>query len=305
MAKSLFPPSTAAALAANTQAGIAAGVAPGSVPISSSVASAPQTLLYQRITVGAGQRYPVVVSGNLVYCEGIVMSGSALVANGAFSNVSIKPDTANALVYLLEPKRRICFPEQFASLEIYNANTVDIIVYLWAGSGEVQADFAPRIVTAGAEYTNLGGAVAYAANDVVTPMMNFVNGASPFNQRGVITDAYLFMESVNAGADMSLWLFADSAIGVVGAGPRTPFLFPAASMAVNDPDFIGIIRVPAFVTGGAGSTGKICAVSGLGVQVFGQGILNGTIYGCLVANAAYTPVALERYSVNLTVSWNR
>jgi hypothetical protein len=76
-------------------------------------------------------------------------------------------------------------------------------------------------------------------------------------------------------------------------------------MAVNDPDFIGIIRFPAFVTGGAGSTGKICAVSGLGVQVFGQGILNGTIYGCLVANAAYTPVALERYSVNLTVSWNR
>lgn len=290
-------------------------VAPGSLlpaPGSPATAAAqqsneqPRTLLYQKIIVAANSTLPVVASGNYVYVEAVVYDTFASYNFGyAATAPTIKPDTSQATVSVTEASREIGFAVPFTKLQITNPNLFGAVVLtLWIGYGSVRRDTLRSVkdFAVGGLFTN----IAYAANKTVGagPLV-YPEVCSPINQRARIKKATMAIDgsAVTTNADFTLWLT-----------PEVPLASTNNStfqLSQNFPNGFGYtlptqIRFPSFVTGGAGSNGAICELSGLDIEVFSKYSSNYgfdylfTLFGILVCNGAWTPGATGALRTYLT-----
>lgn len=272
---------------------------------------APQTLFFQKITVGPGQTYPVVISGNYCYVEGVMWNTTELSQSAINDSIlTVKPDTTGAVSRLIASKREIQFPENFSNLQFTNSSAfATAVIWAWVGSGRVRSDAPTRRVNSSFSAFNTSGAVAYAVGDVVGNSPQPIQGiCSPYNQRARIKSLTVQKTSATtANANFTLWLF--SAKGTGSCVDNAAFAIGATPAGINPYEYLGQIQIPAFVTGGAGSTVAICSLAGLDVEIFttptdANGYAAGTIYGVLTANAAYVPTNGELFTFTLTAEWS-
>lgn len=285
---------TAAAIAATSRAlpsiqspAPAAGAAVG-----------PQSFFYQTITIPSGARYPVQVKGNYVYVEGLTFDTTQL--SSVLTGLSLRTDTGNTPVAILEPYREIFFPQEFGFVELYNSTSYTVYLTLFAGFGAARRDFGPRFINSNQAISQFaGGAFAAKDNLTGTPVV-FTAAANPNTQRARIVKASIVKDQVTTtGADFTLWLFTKT----FNQAENAPFSFLPAGLSTWD--YLAQIRFPSFTVGGAG-TSAVCDVADLGISIYAaprdpNGYANFTIYGALVTNATYTPAAAETYFVNLTL----
>lgn len=266
-------------------------------PIDNTRQIGPQSLAFQQIVVPAGAIYPLVIKGNYIYVEGIA-STTDTPANGT---VTIKADTQQYPVPIFEGNRAIRFTQPFNSIELNNtANTGSVIVYFWIGFGDVRRDTSNEKYRTFSSLTSAAGAV-YAANKVVgANPVTFTFAVSGFTSSANITKATLIKSTnATANANFSLFLFGAKPTAVADNANFT-FLPAGVSNAV---DYLGVIQFSSFVAGAAGSN-SVCDVAGFSIAMSSPGLdlssnPNGTIYGILVANAAYTAAAGEVFSIKL------
>lgn len=257
----------------------------------------PQSLAFQQIVIPAGAIYPLVIKGNYIYVEGIG-STTDTPANGT---VTIKADTQQYPVPIFEGNRAIRFTQPFNNVELNNtANTSPVIVYFWIGFGDVRRDTSSEKYRTFSTLTSAAGAT-YAANKVVgANPVTFTFAVSGFTSSANITKATLIKSTATTtNANFSLYLFGAKPSAVADNANFT-FLPAGVSNAV---DYLGVIQFPFFVAGAAGSN-SVCDVAGFEIAMSSPGLdlssnPNGTVYGILVANAAYTSVAGETFSLKL------
>jgi hypothetical protein len=302
------PIQTLGNIATNQAANVALGVAPNSVPPSLISGNQNQTLFFQRVTVPPNSTYPVVVSGNYLYVEGIAFDTTDLsYFNTADELLTVKPDTIDAKTRLISSKRAITFPKFFNNLQFENTSTIAVVVSCWIGSGDIRADYDGYLINS--SFTNYltGPGVPYAIGQNVGFGNSVLEGCcSKYNQRATLKHILVTKSSpVVANADFSLWLFATNTNSTFPID-KSAFNFGAAYYPAKS--YLGQIRLNPFVTGGAGSTWAACDVADINVSLYSKvtdlrtyGL--GTIYGTVVANAPYVPSADESMTVNLTLEW--
>lgn len=266
-------------------------------PVDTNQQIGPQSLAFQRITVAAGAIYPLVIKGNYVYIEGIT-SVSDTPANAP---VYLKADTQQYPVPLFEGNRAIRFTQPFNNVQLDNTgNTVDVAIYFWIGFGDVRRDNTSDKYRTFSSLTSVAGAT-YAANNVIgANPVTFTFAVNGFNSSANITKATL-VKSTNAtaNANFSLFLFG---VKPTAVADNANFTFLPAGVA-NAVDYLGVIQFSAFVAGAAGSN-SVCDVAGFSIAMTSPGLdlssnPSGTVYGILVANAAYTAAAGEVFSIKL------
>lgn len=287
---------TSAQLATNTATGGVLGVSAASIaPAPSSVIvspTAPKSLLYQRVIVPAGQIYPFVVTGNYVYVEGLAFNSTA--ADAVPWTPILRTNTNVAGVPLTQSYRSILFPEIFSNVQIDNTGaTADLVLTVWIGFGEVRRDAVQNFWSYGAVTATVG---AYAANQIVGGQFIFAGAVSPLSQWSMLTKVRFYKTTATvANSDMTLFLFSGSGT----FADKTAFAYTPTT-----PVYLAAINLPAWKTGGAGSTAAYGEVSDLQVSLRGlpldpNGNRDGTLYGILVANAAYVGTAGEQIGVTL------
>lgn len=314
MARQNFGNSIAEVMQRQSVAGASLGVAPGSQalrPSAFETGEPPRTLLFQKIIVPAGATIPAVIRGNYVYVESVVYDTFVIGNTGySFTTPTIKPDTGQATVQLLEPQREILFPVAFNNLQISNPNpSIPVVISLWIGFGQIRRDTSRRMKEAGAGVI-LSNHV-YAANRVIgtNPIVIQEFGSSS-NQRARIKRAtcVILMTAgavTTTGADFSLWLHnranpaaVDDSVFQIGQNFTGGVLYTAPTQ----------IRFPSFVTGGAGSDAAICDIADIDIEVstsyaetFGGISYSFPLFGIFATNAAYTPTGTGTVSVRLTI----
>ena len=268
---------------------------------------APKNLLFQRIRVGAGQRYPVVVSGNYCYVEGISFDTTNLAQQTINDGViTVKPDTIGAQARLITDHREIQFPETFSLLEFFNSGTVTVFIFCWVGVGRIRSDSPSRVVNCSSSLLTNGGG-AYTIGDCVCSGPFYLGAAcSPYNQRGKLRTVTVQKNQTTTDAVFELWLFARQGTG--STTDNSPFVL-GTTPAYFPYDYLGTVALPAFVTGGAGSTLSFCFVSGIDLDIWSAptdagGYADGTIFGQIVARAAYNPGVSENIVVSACVEWD-
>lgn len=268
--------------------------------IPTDAAIGPQTMFYQTIALTYGQKYPVQIKGDYVYIEGITFDLAAGSPIGSiFGNLSIKADTNQTPVVVGEPYREIRFPEKFNVLEFsanYGVGTV--FVTFFAGFGAIRRDYEPRFINSNQGWIEPGVGGIAGINQAFSPNITLQACTNPATQRGRITKATFIRESTTCG-DLTLFLFSKNFSQTQGAN----FTFLPTGLASWE--YLGQIRFPTFVAGGAGSS-CVCDVADLNIDIFSNardpnGYANGTIYGCLVANAAIPFVPVANNWLNLTI----
>jgi hypothetical protein len=264
--------------------------------------TAPQTLLQQKVFVGAGRRYGVAVSGNYLYVDGITYGTSDLSNVGVLNVVTVKPNTAGATADVIYPKRGIQFPENFTVLEFYNPSAYDVFLNVSVGAGKITTEQPRKFHTCNTSFNSgvVGVGVAYAVGESVGQSNQAFNACSPTSQRAVLRSLVCTKQTATlTNADFTLWLFSDSL--TVTPANKAPFVFLSGA---NDYEFLGVVRFPSFATGGAGSTYAYSAVAGLDIDLECVGSANsqGTIYSVLTANAAYVQ-ANEVFNITARVEW--
>lgn len=266
-------------------------------PVETNQQIGPQSLAFQQIVIPAGAIYPLVIKGNYIYVEGIG-STTDTPANGT---VTIKADTQQYPVPIFEGNRSIRFTQPFNNIELNNtANTVPVVVYFWIGFGDVRRDTSGDKYRTYSSLTSVAGAV-YATNKTVgANPVTFTFAVSGFTQSANITKATLVKSTANVtNANFSLFLFG---VQPTAVADNSNFTFLPAGVT-NAVDYLGVIQFPAFVAGAAGSN-SVCDVAGFEIAMSSPGLdlssnPNGTVYGILVANAAYTAAAGEVFSIKL------
>lgn len=266
-------------------------------PVDTTQQIGPQSLAFQRITVPAGAIFPLVIKGNYVYVEGLT-SVSDTPANAP---LYLKADTQQYPVPLFEGNRAIRFTQPFSNVQLDNTgNTVDVAIYFWIGFGDVRRDSTSDKYRTFSTLTSVAGAT-YAANKVVgANPVTFTFAVNGFTSSANITKATL-VKSTNAtaNANFSLFLFGVKPTAVADNANFT-FLPTGVTNAV---DYLGVIQFSSFVAGAAGSN-SVCDVAGFSIAMTSPGLdlssnPSGTVYGILVANAAYTAAAGEVFSIKL------
>lgn len=262
----------------------------------------PQTLFFQSVRVPAGKIYPVVIRGNYVYVEGIFFTYPDMQR----FPVTIRPDTAQSAIPLTEPFREIRFPEPFATLQIDNTrNTLnDVTISLWVGFGQVRRDAAQRITATTTGFTvAVGGAMA--ANQCVgAGPLKFSSPipVNPMTQVSTLTKALLTKTTgTTLNADFTLYFFEYE---------PTAYAHGANfDLATFSPSYlVGQIRFPSFYAGSGANRG-ICDLSGISVDLTTRQDVSppttddpdGTLFGVLVTNAAYTCGSPENFGLKLVL----
>jgi hypothetical protein len=303
MARQDFGNSIAEVMQRQSVAGASLGIAPGSQalrPSAFETGEPPRTLLFQKIIVPAGATIPAVIRGNYVYVESVVYDTYATYNIGYASTApTIKPDTGQATVQLLEPRREIQFPVAFNNLQIANPNpNFAVVVSLWIGFGQIRRDTSRRMKDYGVGVILSNH--AYAANRVIgsNPLV-FQEVTSSSNQRARIKKASCVIDMagagvVTAGADISLWLHNRAMPAAVDDSVFQLSQNFTGGVAYTHPTQI---RFPSFVTGGAGSDAAICDIADIDIEIASAykesyGIeYFFSMFGLVVNNTAYTPGA--------------
>lgn len=260
----------------------------------------------------------LAIQGDYVYIQSATrnpMSPDGTgIGNGTGSvvpSVVAMRDNNNNLVTIDAVGKGYIFPSPFEYIEFISSNDITFIVMI--GYGRVNNDSGIRtsvglseeIFTAIVRPANV---TPYAANqnvnDVSGVVIEFPNCARfPFGN-GIITRAKIFKVSPNlVNADFTLFLMPTA--GSAGGADQSTY-----NLSVNQRGLQGIIRFPTFITAGAGSTSSVCEIDGIAVPFRSQSASNptppnlaggGSLFGNLVANGAYVPIASEQIFISLFV----
>ena len=281
-----------------------------SPPAATGAALGPQTLFFQRIFVPANSTYPIQSRGNYLYIEGIVYKTANLQSIGWSQDCTIRTDTGNSPVPLIEAWREVTFPEPYNFLEIKNPYACEIVVSLWFGFGQVRRDRGRRIISALAQPDAIFPATVYAANKLVSAgPLRFNFTGSPQTQRARIRKAIMASENYagTTNADFTLFLAKNYASPAYANADN----FALGTFTGGSNNYVGQIRFPSFVTGAAGDTMKICELAELDVEISTQytnsaftPTPNFQLVGALVANAAYSAPAFEQLSIQLEIEYD-
>ena len=267
----------------------------------------PQSLYSQTITLTAGQKYPVMIRGDFIYIEGIVVDSSNL-ADRPY--ITLTTDTENTPLNVFETERAYRYPDPFNYVEFFNQGTYTVYITFFAGFGEARRDYGRRLYNTAGGNGNTTSFVPFAAGQLICngPII-FPAATSPNTQRAKLTKITCCKSlPITANADFTLFLFTKAFNNTATAAAFQ--FFPLAGVSRLTPaDYVTQIRFPTFITAAAGSPDAVCDVSGLSIDIYSNardpnGFGAGTIYGALVANAAYSPTSAEIYTITMTLEFD-
>lgn len=254
---------------------------------------------------GVPQRLPI--AGDYLYVQQSTVALMAADGVGSTVLVLATDDKGNTIVLDLVGKGWV-FPVAFEFVSI--TSTVAATVTIIAGFGRVQNDAAVRYTvglgdTAVAFFNRPANVTPYAANQNVSDgatVIEFPRMARYPNGAGIVTKARIVKNSTTV-------LNANFTLFLQQASPGVKADQSAYALLGADQNFgSGVINFPNFVTGGAGSDSALCEVAGISVPFkcstasapqppnLGGG---GSLFGLLVANAAYVPGNGEGFRIEL------
>lgn len=259
------------------------------------------------LVLAAGVPQRLAIAGDYIYVQ--QASTALMSADGVGSTVQIiaVDDKGNTIILDLVGKGWI-FPVAFEYISLQS--TVGTIVTVIAGFGRVQNDASVRYTvglgdTAVQTFARPANATPYAANQIVSDgvtILEFPRMARFPNGTGIITKARVVKNSTTV-------LNANFTLFLQQASPGVKADQSAYAMLGADQNFgSGVINFPSFVSGGAGSDSALCEVAGISVPFkcsaasalqapnLGGG---GSLFGLLVANAAYVPGNGENFRIEL------
>jgi len=271
------------------------------------------------INLAPGQSLPIAIFGDFLYIEKITGNGGAAVGTVDFSQFLLLPingapwltatDNNTATVAIDEIGRSFVFPRPFDTLFFTNAHptfTVQIACYVGAGrltlEGRIQQVANPTTNVEG-RITRPANANPYAANqsvsDAAGSVFRFLGINRQLGGSGVITKATLMLRGTAAiaNADFSMFLYSVTPTPIADQAA-----FPMLSIDLSGL-FVGMIRFPTFITGGAGSDSAICVLDGIRVP-YKTAANSSSLFGRLMANAAYVPSASEIIDCDLCCVWD-
>jgi hypothetical protein len=256
----------------------------------------------------AGGATTINAAGDFLFIRSLSAASFATVGTGsALLALRIKPDNSPALI-LDRPGQYYRFPRSFSSVEISNpAGNLSLAVEIFFGFGNYEEPREHRVAPFFAErtITRPANTTAYAANQYVGTMpdlggkgMVFQNVFRVGSRLSRITRAMIRKGSAQLGnAAFSLWLFQTVTSPFAAGTDQTTFAMTTA----NDNPAMGRISFPSFATGGAGSDMAICDLAGIDVPLRQLDGNSGetSIFGILVADAAYVPTSGEYLTISL------
>lgn len=253
---------------------------------------------YKVNVVPANSAYVVNVAGDYFFLLNAVNSnGESLNA----SEVAIKDNNGNVMP-LDQIQKGYYFGRRFEYIQILNAGGLPLTIQYYVGVGRIEQQSSDMRVSpiadwVAASFQRPNDVLAYAANQILSttaagdPLV-FTPIGSYTGNGGQIVKAKLRINNTLtvANSNFTLWLF--------NADPGNfadKATFAPASVDIDA--LQGIINFPAQVTGGAGSTATVCTVDA--VQIRYRTLTNRTLWGLLVAQAAYVPAANSNIRVEL------
>lgn len=304
-------PSLQAQLASLKAQALSVGVV-RAIPLPDPSAASPKQLAYVVVTVPAGSKFPVNISGDYVNLDTIRTSGG-----GPFSGtLNLIPDSGVSLPFNVGGIGQV-IPEPFKFVTLQNLSIDSVTLQFWIGFGRVNNQAflgtpsspvitAASLIRSRASMNRPAGALVYAANQVITGgAYSFVslNITRAGSKSAILVGATLWKNStVTAAANFRLYLFDGNNAGLV---PSVADGAPWTLTNVAEPYFLGVIDFPAFITGGAGSDSALCDIANLELPLdFSSDLpypLTQSITGVLVALDAYAAAALEQFALTLRV----
>lgn len=141
---------------------------------------------------------------------------------------------------------------------------------------------------------------AYAAGDIIADsttvptMLKFANASQAQLGNGYITKVRLSTNQSANVANFRLWLFeADAPAALAADNTLLKILY------ADGPKRAGYVDIPALATEGAGSDAAYSVVSNLKLPYTTD--MTKTLYGILQTKAVFTPAALQKFFIELTV----
>jgi hypothetical protein len=220
--------------------------------------------------------------------------------------LSAQADTINTNVILRYAKQGTKWPRAFNSLRIQNGTGQALVIKAWVGFGEIVTQFqadGPSAVGAVLRRGSQSFAIAiddtpYAVNDIVNSAaankIDFTGIFSTPNHiaSGNIVGAQIIKTGAGTtNASFRLFLFQTTTILPPTYNDHAPFAMAFAS------DLVGVIDFPSFVSGGAGSDSALCNVADISIPFLGGA--TDSVYGVLVALAAYNPDIGQQFKISL------
>lgn len=262
--------------------------------------------------------FPISIQGDYLFIQNtdfplIQGVGAGPNLSGAF--VTVKDSNGNVF-QLDQAGKGYIFPQPFESVALTMAPgaVAQLRIQVYVGFGRVQDDSGVRAavgvgrIASQAVMVRPANVTPYAAGQVVSDAITFTlnNVARMPLASAIITKVIVAKSSANlVNANFSLWLFQESAFPTAQAD-QSAFVLNNVNMNF----LMGKIDLPAFITGGAGSSAAICEIDGIAVpftcdnfQLAGIPALDfavgGSLSFLLVANGAYVPTASEIFGITL------
>lgn len=271
------------------------------IPSAPNVSDATGTRQFQRIVLpvpsGASQNLPY--PGTTVFVELL----RTPYQGGASAEYVAEAQPDNGPKFPLYEGAKIRFDTPFNNLQIRNLNGGAAYFVLWIGFG----DFAhPALSTPRTFEFSANGAgivnAAHAAGNIVT-VGTIDPPPAPYTSARLVR--FRMEKTTTTAAALRAFIFSGTISAALGAN------IPFTLLDADGQRLQGIVDLPAFITGGAGSTLSVCEVSGIAIPLSNyyadnnfssfDPLAGGQFTVVVVATSAYTPGAAESCRIRSTL----
>lgn len=294
-------PAPLSVLPAAPTASVVPAASIGFVPSAPNVSDATGTKQFQRLPfpIASGGSQSIPIPGSTVFVELLRTPFQGGASAEYFAEA--KPDNGPAFPLYEGAKYR--FDTPFNNLQIRNLNGGDAYFVLWIGFG----DFAHPVVSSprSYEFSANGAAIANAAHAAGNIVTVGTIDAPPYPYTSARLARFRMEKTTTTAAALRAFIFSGTISAALGS--NIPF-------TLLDGDGVrlqGIVDLPAFITGGAGSTLSVCEVSGIAIPLSNyyadnnfssfDPLSGGQFTVVIVATSAYTPGAAENCRIRSTL----
>lgn len=211
------------------------------------------------LSLASGGSQVLSITGNYIFVE-FVRTPNLGTAQPEYL-VTIKPDTSSVAIPVSVEGQEFKFPSDYTQLQITNPNGGDCALIIWVGYGEVSFPFKYQSRNYEAAGNGAGIAAAlHAVNNIVT-VATISPPVFPFTSLVLSRFRLVKNSTTTAGASFLAYIFNGTPSAPLGSNIAFQLKYADRQLLA------GIIALPSFITGGAGSDMTVCDVSGIAIPI--------------------------------------
>jgi hypothetical protein len=238
------------------------------------------------LVLASGASFALSISGNYVFVE-FIRTPNQGTAQPEYL-VNMKPDSSSVTIPLSVEGQEFRFETDYNQLQFQNLNGGDCALVVWVGYGSVSFPF--KYESRNYEAAATGAAIAAAVHPINNIVTTTAISPPVFPFTSLVLSRFRLVKSstTTAGANFLAYIFNAAPTAPLGSNIAWQLRY------ADRQSLAGIIALPNFITGGAGSDMTVCDVSGLSIPISAP--LNS-------ANpSAYDPLAANQLTVVIVAS---